>query len=1089
MWFLHQWEPGSPLYNIPCAFKVIGQLDIAALEHSLNELVQRHEALRTTFSVVDGQPVQVVTPSLAVTLSLVDLISMTEADRQFEALRLANEQARRPFDLTRAPLFRASVLRLAEEEHVLLLTLHHIVSDGWSMGVLFRELAAVYDDFLTGKPSALPQLPIQYPDFSVWQRQWLQGEVLEKQLSYWKKQLADAPARLELPTDRPRPPMQTYRGAKQSLVLSPALTTRLKALSLHEKASLFMTLLAAFQTLLYRYTGNHDIIVGSPIAGRNRTELEGLIGFFANTLVLRTDVSGNPSFRQLLGRVRKVALEAYAHQDLPFERLVEELQPERNFSHSPLFQLMFALQNAPATALGLRGLTVNPLRVERETATFDLSLLMIEERGGLKGTIEYNTDLFDGTTIGRMACHFQTLLEGITRNPDQRLSDLPVLTEAERQRLLVEWNDSKREYPKDKCIHQLFEAQVERTPEAVAVVFGKDQLTYGELNARANQLAHYLSKLGVGPETVVGICLERSLEMMAGILGVLKAGGAYVPLDPTYPADRIGFMLLDSQASVLLTEERTLEKLFEDRSSRPVGTEAEGLGPQLKCVCLDRDRELIALESQEGTLRAVTPENLAYVIYTSGSSGKPKGVLITHYNVVRLLEATHSWFHFDQNDVWPLFHSYAFDFSVWEMWGPLLYGGRLVVVPYWVSRSPEMFYKLLSDEKVTVLNQTPSAFRQLIQVEKSSIDLPDLALRLVIFGGEALDFHSLKPWFDRHGDQRPRLVNMYGITETTVHVTYRQITAADLSSGRSSLIGVSLPDLDLYVLDQNQNPVPIGVPGELYVGGAGVGRGYLNQPELTAERFIPNPFGERAQRLYRSGDLVRYLPTRDIEYLGRIDAQVKIRGFRIELGEIEATLSQHPAVRDVVAVLRGDEPTDERVIAYMVSTEQAPTVSELNAFLRQRIPEHMIPSSFVFLDVLPLTPNGKIDRRNLPAPDQCRPEQESPFVAPRTPVEELLAKMWTDLLKVERVGIHDNFFELGGHSLLITQVASRIQQAFQVQLPLRVLFDAPTITLLSAAVATAQLGQEDAAEAARMLDELEQLSPDEVKALLEAERR
>jgi amino acid adenylation domain-containing protein len=787
--------------------------------------------------------------------------------------------------------------------------------------------------------------------------------------------------------------------------------------------------------------------------------------------------------------VRKVALEAYANQDLPFEKLVEELQPERNFSHSPLFQLMFALQNAPVAALGLNGLIVNRLQVERETATFDLSLLMIEEGGGLKGTIEYNTDLFDGTTIGRMACHFQTLLEGITRNPDQRLSDLPILTQAEREELLVEWNESKRDYPKDKCIHQLFEAQVEQTPEAVAVVFGEERLTYRELNARANQLAHFLSKLGVGPETVVGICLERSLEMVAAILGVLKAGGAYVPLDPNYPKERLAFMLQDTQVAVLLTQRWLLEGGIEDQTSKIEDGDSLSsiLDPRIQVVCLDRDRELIALENKEGDFRAVMPENLAYVIYTSGSSGKPKGVLITHYNVIRLLHATHSWFHFDQKDVWTLFHSYAFDFSVWEMWGPLLYGGRLVVVPYWASRSPEMFYRLLSDEKVTVLNQTPSAFRQLIQVEKSSVDLPDLALRLVIFGGEALDFHSLEPWFDRHGDQGPQLVNMYGITETTVHVTYRPITATDVSTGRGSLIGVPLSDLDLCVLDQNQNPVPIGVPGELYVGGAGVGRGYLNQPELTAERFIPHPFREGAQRLYRSGDLVRYLPNRDIEYLGRMDDQVKIRGFRIELGEIEATLSQHPAVRDVVVVLREDEPTDERLVAYMVASGQAPTVSELNTFLRKRVPEHMVPASFAFLDVLPLTPNGKVDRRNLPAPDQCRPEQESPFIAPRTPVEELLATMWTDLLKVERVGIHDNFFELGGHSLLITQVASRIQQEFQVHLPLRVLFDAPTIALLSAAVATAQLGQANAAEVAHLLEELQQLSPDEVKALLEAE--
>jgi amino acid adenylation domain-containing protein len=548
--------------------------------------------------------------------------------------------------------------------------------------------------------------------------------------------------------------------------------------------------------------------------------------------------------------------------------------------------------------------------------------------------------------------------------------------------------------------------------------------------------------------------------------------------------------LQDSQVRVMLTQSKLLSQLPKmTGDERPTTDDnAPSSLPGCSVVCLDTDWELAARESEGNLFGKAIADNLAYVIYTSGSTGKPKGVLINHCNVTRLLQATHSWFHFDQHDVWTLFHSYAFDFSVWEMWGALLYGGRLVVVPYWVSRSPEMFHKLLSEKNVTVLNQTPSAFRQLIQAEESSIEPGELALRLVIFGGEALEFGTLKPWLDRYGDQRPRLVNMYGITETTVHVTYRPITAADLSGRRDSLIGVQLPDLEIYLLDQNRNPVPIGVPGELYVGGAGVGRGYLNRPDLTADRFIPSPFSARAgERLYRSGDLVRYLPNRDLEYRGRIDGQVKVRGFRIELGEIEATLSQHAALRDVVVVSRKDEPNEQHLVAYMVSTEQAPTVSELNSFLRERLPEYMVPASFVFLDALPLTPNGKVDRRNLPAPDQCRPEQESSFVAPRSPVEELLAKIWAELLKVERVGIHDNFFELGGHSLLITQVASRIQQAFQIHLPLRTLFEAPTIARQSVAVATAQLGQEDATEALHMLDELKNLSAEEVKALLEAE--
>ena len=536
-----------------------------------------------------------------------------------------------------------------------------------------------------------------------------------------------------------------------------------------------------------------------------------------------------------------------------------------------------------------------------------------------------------------MIGHFQTLLESIVADPGTAISRLALLTDSERDQLLVEWNDTKRDYPEDKCIHQLFEEQVERTPEAIAVVFEDRRLTYRELNARANRLAYDLRNLGVGPETLVGICLERSLEMVVGILGVLKAGGAYVPLDPLYPKDRLAFMLEDSEIQVVLTQERVMSCL-PPHQAQVVYLDG-----------LDQSAEFEASQASINPDNRTTADNAAYVIYTSGSTGKPKGVVITHYNVTRLLQATHSWFHFDQNDIWTLFHSYAFDFSVWEIWGALVYGGRLVVVPYWVSRSPEMFYKLLSEEKVTVLNQTPSAFGQLIEIEESSTNSPDLALRLVLFGGEALDFQILKPWFDRHGDQRPQLVNMYGITETTVHVTYRPITRENLSTSRGSLIGVPIPDLELYVLDQSQNLVPIGVPGELYVGGAGVGRGYLNRPELTAERFVPNPFRPGAgKRLYRSGDLVRYLPSRDLEYRGRIDAQIKIRGFRIELGEIEAVLRQHAAVREVVVISRGEKPAEQRLVAYVVPTQQAPTISELNGFLRQELPEYMVPSAFMF---------------------------------------------------------------------------------------------------------------------------------------------
>ncbi len=1076
LWFLDQWEPGNPAYNRPVALRLTGPLKVTALEQALSEILRRHEALRATFSTKEGRPVQVITSAEPLNLPVVNLSGLPSTEREPQAMRLATEEAQRPFDLAQGPLLRATLLRLDREEHVLLLVIHHIAFDGWSARVLVEQLAALYDAFVAGKPSALPELPIQYADFAHWQRQWLQDEVLETQLSYWKEKLASSLPSLDLPTDRPRPAVQTHCGARQSSVLPSSLLQALKALSRQEEVTLFMTLLAAFKVLLHRYTSQDDIVVGSPIAGRTHVETEGLIGFFVNTLVLRTDLSGNPTLLKLLGRVREVALGAYAHKDLPFEKLVEALQPERDLSRTPLFQVMFNLENIPTKAVETPNLSIDEFEFDSGVSQFDLALEVIEKDEGLSCLLNYNTDLFDATTIARMLGHLRTLLEGIVANPGQRIGALPLLTEAERHQLLIEWNDTQADYPKDSCIHQLFEAQAERTPDAVALVFKDQQLTYHELNARANQLAHYLRKRGVEPEVLVSICVERSLEMVVGILGILKAGGAYVPLDPTYPKERLAFILEDTQAPVLLTQQTLIERLPEHRAN---------------VVCLDADLTAIAQECGEKANSGVKLEDPAYVIYTSGSTGKPKGVVVSHANVVRLFEATHAWFHFDERDVWTLFHSYAFDFSVWELWGALFYGGRLVVVPYWVSRSPKAFYDLLCQEQVTVLNQTPSAFRQLIWTEESSGAANDLALRLVIFGGEALDPNSLKPWFDRHGDQCPQLVNMYGITETTVHVTYRPLMASDLNTASGSLIGGPIPDLQVYILDQHLEPVPIGVPGEIYVGGAGVARDYLNRPALTAERFIPNPFSDVPKaRLYKSGDLARYLPDGDIEYLGRIDHQVKIRGFRVELGEIEAVLGQHPAVREVVVLAREDEPGDRRLVAYLVpAKEYAPTPSELRSFLKQKLPDYMVPFAFVILDALPLTPNGKVDRRALPAPDRSRPELGGTFVAPRTSIEEGLAGIWAEVLGLERVGIHDNFFELGGHSLLATRVISRTCDAFQVELPLRSLFEAPTVADLAVILVQREAEQVDNETLTQMLAELEQLSQEEVQITLTSEKQ
>ncbi|WP_443193781.1 amino acid adenylation domain-containing protein [Nostoc sp. UHCC 0926] len=1035
LWFLAQLEPNNPFYNVPGAVRLQGQLNQEALQQSFNEVLRRHEALRTNFKTVDGQSVAVISSVTPLLLSVVDISELPSNQQESQIIQLTNFEAQQLFNLNSDLLLRVKLLRLCEQEHILLLTMHHIASDVWSIGVLVREVAALYQAFSTGLTSPLPELPIQYVDFAAWQRQWLQGEVLESQMSYWRKQLEGAPTVLELPTDHPRPAVQTFQGATYSFELSLELYAALNKLSQRQGATLFMTLLAAFMTLLWRYTGQEDIVVGSPIANRNRAEIEGLIGFFVNIQVLRTNLAGNPTFWELLTRVREMALGAYAHQDLPFEQLVEELQPQRDLSHTPLFQVMFALQNAPMSALELPGLTLTPLESDSGAAKFDLTLYMTERAQGLVATLEYNTDLFKLSTVSRMAEHLQSLLRGIVANPQQRLSDLPLLTQGEKA-LLVQWNDMQVEYPQHQCIHQLFEAQVEHTPDAVAVVFEDEQLTYCELSARANQLAHYLRSLGVRPEVLVGICVERSLLMLIGLLGILKADGAYVPLDPAYPHERLAFVLQDAQVSVLLTQQHLIENLPQH---------------QTRVVCLDTDWESIAQQSSQNPMSECTTDNLAYIIYTSGSTGQPKGVLVNHSNVVRLLTGTESWYNFSQQDVWTLFHSIAFDFSVWEIWGALLYGGQLVVVPYWLSRSPEDFYKLLLTQQITILNQTPSAFRQLMQVEESLVNTYNFSLRKVIFGGEALQIESLKSWFEHHGDQSPQLVNMYGITETTVHVTYRPLTIADSEVASGSLIGHPIPDLQVYLLDSYGQPVPIGVPGEMYIGGAGVVRGYLNRPELTPERFIPNSFSNKPNaRLYKSGDLARYLANGDIEYLGRIDNQVKVRGFRIELGEIEALLSQHPAVRETVVVVRSEEADSQRLVAYIVPySEQTLTIAELRRLLESKVPNYMVPAAFVMLEALPLITNGKVDRKALPAPEVTQLLSESNFVTPSTPIEQMLAGIWAQILGLEQVGIDDNFFELGGHSLLATRVMSQVRQVFQIDMPLRRLFEEPTIARIA----------------------------------------
>jgi amino acid adenylation domain-containing protein len=1071
LWFLDQYEPDKSFYNIPFALRLSGPLDVPALERSINEIIRRHEALRTTFPMCEGEPVQYVNPPVEHPFSVIDLRDLSASEREDEANRLADEEARRHFDLARGPLFRRSLIRLAKDDHILLLTLHHIVSDGWSVGVLYRELSVLYGAFSRAAPSPLAELPIQYADFAVWQRQRLTGDTLESQLSYWKKQLEGIPGVLNLPADHPRPPVQSYRGARQSIELPRELMENLKALSRKEGVTLFMTLLAAFQTLLYRYVGQQDIVVGSPIANRNRTEIEGLIGFFVNMLVLRTNFEGNPTFRELLARVRKTALEAYDHQELPFEKLVEEIRPERSLTHSPLFQVMFVLQNTPAGSRELSGLVLNPVKLENNTAKFDLTLSIIEQSHGLRTSWEYSTDLFDDATIERMARHYRRLLEGIVANPDDSVFDLPILTGPEKHQLLVDWNDTRREYPRDRCIHQVFEAQVEKTPDAIAVVFENQHLTYAELNRQANQVARYLMKLGVGPEKLVGICVERSLEMIIGLLGILKAGGAYVPQDPCFPKERLAFIWKDSQISVLLSQKHLIEVLPPFNGT---------------LVCLDRDWDEISKENDENPKDGTISENLAYVTYTSGSTGRPKGVQIPHCNVVNVLTHVRQVLGLTAQDAIPLMANICFDISVMEFLLPLVTGARLVVVSSQAVTDGTRIDELLSDSGVTILHATPATWRLLLQTRWES------ASKLTILsGGEAL-LSELAAELALKGSS---MWNLYGPTETTIYSSGARC-GHDLKQGIVP-IGRPIANTQLYILDDHLQPVPIGVSGNLCIAGDGLARGYLNRADLTAQSFVPHPYSKHpGARLYKTGDLARYLPDGNIEFLGRLDHQVKIRGFRIELGEIEAVLSQHPAVRETVVVAREevDNPksaiqnlnSDKWLVAYVVSTCDAVVTSdELRAFLKEKLPDYMVPARFVFLDAMPLTSNGKLDRKALPEPDSGNCELVASFVAPRTVVEELIAEIWAEVLKLDKFGMHDNFFDRGGHSLKATQVISRVRETFRIDLPVRVLFEAPTVAEFASRVEQHFTDPSELEEISRYVAEIDSLPDEEIKRRLE----
>ena len=1029
MWFLAQLEDNRAAYNLVRAFVITGSLDRTSLENAIATLIDRHEILRTTFEAGEGMPFQRISSQIRLPLSIVDLA--TEGFDGIEEVIL--QEQNRPFDVTTGPLLRFTLICLGKEKQILLLTMHHIISDDWSIQVLLRELSSLYTAGLTQTPPSLPALPIQYVDYAQWQRQRFTGEFRDAQIKYWQQQLADATPVLNLPLDRPRT-TQPFKSGRVPFHLHGDLTQKLNVLSQGKGTTLFITLFAAFSAFLSRYCHQDDIVVGTPIANRNPAITEALIGFFVNTLVLRTRPNQQHTFDELLSQVRQVALDAYAHADVPFDLLVEQLKPERLPGVSPLFQVMFTLQNVPKETLDLSGLTVSAKSLDKPTAgaTFDLTLSLTQSNRELIGAFEYNANLFDHPTIERMARNFQIFVEGITLFPEQPIAQLPILSAAERQQVLVEWNQTQTDYPRTSCVHQLFEAIVEKTPDAVAVVLADQTLTYHQLNQKANQLAHYLLSLGVGQQSLVGVCKERSPNLIIALLAILKAGGAYLPLDPTYPPERLAFMVENAGIQVILTETGVSANL-----------------PQVThSVNLDTYGKTIAAHPTENLNTPATATSLAYVMYTSGSTGQPKGVRVTHRNIVRLVKNT-NYAQFTTHDVVLQLASVSFDAATWEIWGSLLNGSRLVLFPE-PKPSLEALGQVIQQYQVTALWLTAGLFH--LMVDERLEDLQ--SLRLLMAGGDVLSVsHVVKCCQTLPHCQ---FINGYGPTEnTTFTCCYPVVQASSLQNiGQSIPIGRPIANTRVYILDSLQQPVPIGVPGELYAGGDGVAKGYLNRRELNAERFIASPF-DQGQILYKTGDKARYLPDGNIEFIGRIDHQVKIRGFRIELGEIEAVLSQHPQVQQAMVMVRDDRPGDKSLVAYVKGSQQQEFRSELRHFLQQKLPDYMVPNAIVLLDSFPLTPNGKVDRRALPIPD-FEQERSTDFVAPSTPVETIIATILAKVLGQERVGIHDNFFALGGHSLLATKVISRLREAFEVELPLRAIFESPTVAGLASGVTHSQ---------------------------------
>lgn len=1068
LWFFQQLEPHSALYTMPIASRLRGVLHPQALQQAMDMVVARHEALRTRF--VGNEPTQTIDAPSSVPMHSIDLRHLPTDQRDAEAKRLLEAEAKRPFDLARDLMVRAALVRMDEEEWIFLVLMHHVASDDWSWRVFCDEVAAIYESLISGHEPALPEPPIRYGDFSVWQKEWWRGDTLEKHLAYWRKQLEGTPPVLELPTDRPRPASQTFRGGTEWITLPPALCEKLDALSQRGGFTPFMILLAAFQTFLLRYTGQEDIVVGSPVAGRSRASLERVIGLFVNMLVLRTKLDGNPSFAELLQRTQTTVLEALAQQDLPFEKLVEQLQPQRSASYSPLIQVMFALQDELSDNLKLPGLTTAPFQLDTRTAKFDLTFTIVKSGSRLDCCAEYNSDLFEAATARRMLAHYEHLLLGIAADPGQRLSNLPLLGHDERQQLLTEWNCTEMDFPRDKCVHELIAAQAASTPDIVAVVCGDQSLMYRELDGRANQLAHHLRGLGIGPESLVAISMDRSLEMMIALLGTLKAGGAYVPLDPTYPAERRAFMLEDSKASLLLTRSNESKQL----SSLP---------NDFRVICLDTEWPQIAEEREDAPHVEMTPENLAYVIYTSGSTGKPKGVQIPHRAVANFLYSMQREPGLNNADVLLSVTSISFDIAALEFFLPLTVGARVLLATAEEIFDAAKMKALLRESGTTAMQATPSFWQFL-----TDAGWPGDQRLKILCGGEALS----RGLADRLLTCGAEVWNLYGPTETTIWSTLTK-----LAPGIEPVsIGRPIANTQVYILDFHLQPVPVGVSGELYIGGKGVARGYLNRPELTAERFISNSDGSR---LYKTGDIARYRADGSIECIGRNDFQIKLRGHRIDLGEIESALRRNPDVRDAVVSLVEEKPGEKRLVGYVLAnTAASPNTASLQQFLKSKLPDYMVPGAFTVLDKFHLTPNGKVDRKALSARAPGPGESNRSFVPPHTITEETLARIWRDLLQLPRVGIHDNFFEIGGHSLLAMQFLARVRTTFQTELTLRQVFEAPTIAELAAvldkapdqsrtknSILISRTRRITAERAKELLSRLDELSDTDVESLLQ----